>query len=389
MNHYREVSPFTNYLPLDLLQGFIGRQKELHDLHRAFREGVQGVIIVGPAGAGKTSLARVFGDRFKDEFPGGVSAANVSWAERPDDLLHRVLEGRPATALRLIILDDAEALDEAGVRQLQGALRQNPHIRLLLTSRRSLPLDPDFQRVNLEGLNRVEFEELLRLRNAFAHGQFDEKLVEHLFRIASGNALLADLATAAVREGLVTSWQDLFDHLRAFRVPGILGPDGHPIDTKSEEYRKVVIDVASTNEEVLRLLKNEPDLAWKLPPRKFEEIVAEILDRQGYRIELTPASGDGGFDIYAARQDGLGKFLYLVECKRYVPPNKVGVEIVRSLYGVIQTQRATAGAIVTTSFFTAGAQEFQRQVQHQMHLHDYLVLQKWIKDFPITNGKST
>jgi restriction system protein len=130
-------------------------------------------------------------------------------------------------------------------------------------------------------------------------------------------------------------------------------------------------------------------LAWRLPPRKFEEIVAEILCKQGFSIELTPASGDGGFDIYAARRDGLGSFLYLVECKRYVPPNKVGVEVVRSLYGVIQTQRATAGAIVTTSYFTAGAQEFQRQVQYQMHLHDYLVLQRWIKDFPITRSAET
>lgn len=389
MDYYRGVSPFTNYLPLDLLQGFVGRQKELNELRSAFHEGVRGVVVVGPAGSGKTSLARVFADRFKDEFLGGVSTANASWAESPDDLLRRVLKGRPATEPRLVVLDDAEAFDEAGVRQLQDALRQDPHLRLLLTSRRSLPLDHGFRRVSLGGLNRAEFEELLRLRNAFEHDRFDEKLVEQLFRVAGGNALLADLAVVAVREGVVGSWKELFDHLRTFRVPGILGPDGRPIDAESEEYRRVVVDVSSTNEEILRLLKNEPDLVWKLPPRKFEEIVAEILDRQGYQIELTPASGDGGFDIYAARKDGLGRFLYLVECKRYVPPNKVGVEIVRSLYGVIQTQRATAGAIVTTSFFTRGAKELQRQVQHQMHLHDYLILQKWIKDFPITRGEAT
>ena len=62
-----------------------------------------------------------------------------------------------------------------------------------------------------------------------------------------------------------------------------------------------------------------------------------------------------------------------------MPPNRVGVEVVRSLYGVIQAQRASAGAIVTTSFFTSGAREFRHEVQHQMHLHDYLVLQKWIE----------
>src|SRR5205807_1091906 len=110
---YRGVSPFTNYLPLDL---FIGRQKELNDIHSAFREGVRSVVIVGSGGVGKTSLARAFADRFKDEFPGGVSAGNASLAERPDDLLRRVVQGQPATGPRLVVLDDAEALDEAGVR---------------------------------------------------------------------------------------------------------------------------------------------------------------------------------------------------------------------------------------------------------------------------------
>ncbi|MCP9851233.1 restriction endonuclease [Cyanobium sp. Morenito 9A2] len=386
---YRGVSPFTNYLPPDLFQGFVGRGMELDSLRSTFLAGVRGIQVVGPAGSGKTSLARVFADQSKEQFPGGVSAANASWAESPDALFRRVLPDVVGPGPRLLVVDDAEALDELGIHQLQVALQRDPQLRLLLTSRRPLPLSADFKQLALGGLSRTEFEELLRLRNAFAHGRFDEQLVEQLFHVAGGNALLADLAVAAVRQGVVGSWTELFDHLRTFRVPGILGPDGRPIDSQSEEYRKVVIDVTAANDEVLRLLQKEPGLAWRLPPRKFEEIVAEILYRQGYQIELTPASGDGGFDIYAARQDGLGKFLYLVECKRYVPPNKVGVEIVRSLYGVIQTQRATAGAIVTTSFFTAGAQEFQRQVQHQLHLHDYLVLQRWIKDFPITRMEAT
>ena len=98
-----------------------------------------------------------------------------------------------------------------------------------------------------------------------------------------------------------------------------------------------------------------------LDHKMLKEIVAEILDKKGYEVTLTPASGDGGFDIFPAWKEGLGQFLYLVECKRYVPPNKVGAEIVRSLHGVVQLQRATAGAIVTTSFFTSGAEKFTRQ----------------------------
>ncbi|WP_283258622.1 restriction endonuclease [Bradyrhizobium japonicum] len=115
-------------------------------------------------------------------------------------------------------------------------------------------------------------------------------------------------------------------------------------------------------------------------------IAREILAKMGYEITLPPEKRDGGFDIYAARKEGLGQFLYLVECKRYAPTHKVGVEIVRSLHGVLQVERATAGAIVTTSFFTSGAREYQQRIEHQMQLHDYITLQTWIKGFPLTRS---
>ncbi|MCE5319179.1 MAG: restriction endonuclease, partial [Parachlamydia sp.] len=119
-------------------------------------------------------------------------------------------------------------------------------------------------------------------------------------------------------------------------------------------------------------------LLYSLDPRKFEELVAEMLSQRGYEITLTPPSKDGGLDMYAARKDDLGSFLYLVECKRYTPPTKVGVSIVRSLYGVVQQKQANGGIVVTSSFFTKGAKEFQENVPHQMHLRDYLALQKWL-----------
>ncbi len=379
----RRLSPFTSFLPQELLEGFVGRSQELHTLRGAFLSGVRGIQAVGEGGSGKTLLARVFAERYTEYFPGGTCVAASSWAESPETFFRRVLDV-PRQGAWLFVVDAAEYLDEKGIQRLRDALTHHTQLRLLVTSRQPLPLGPDFQLLAIEGLSRPDFEELLRLRTAFVHGQIDEYLVETLFNMAGGSPHMADLAVTAVQQRVVASWAELFDHLRSFEVPGILGPDGRPIDSQSEECKKIIIDVTTANSEIMRLLQKEPDLAWSLPPRKFEEIVAEILDKQGYEIELTPASGDGGFDIFAARQDGLGKFLYLVECKRYVPPNKVGVEIVRSLYGVIQTKRATAGAIVSTSFFTAGAKDFQREVQHQLHLHDYLVLQKWINDFPIT-----
>lgn len=165
---------------------------------------------------------------------------------------------------------------------------------------------------------------------------------------------------------------------RDFDYPGILGPDGRPLTQEALKGSRIITDVISTNEQILRMIRTNPSLMYSLPPRKFEELVAEILDKLGYDISLTPESKDGGFDMYAAWKDGLGEFLYLVECKRYAPNRTVGVRLVRHLNGIVDEKRATAGILVTTSHFTKEAQEFQRQLRHRLSLRDYLHLQEWL-----------
>lgn len=80
-----------------------------------------------------------------------------------------------------------------------------------------------------------------------------------------------------------------------------------------------------------------------MDPRKFEELIAELLRAKGYEVELTPRTRDGGFDILAIKKGDLGSALTLVECKRYAETNKVDVGIVRGLYGVVEEKRATQG----------------------------------------------
>lgn len=156
----------------------------------------------------------------------------------------------------------------------------------------------------------------------------------------------------------------------------IVDPLGNPIS----DITNIKIDVSEVNDWMLNELKKNPTDLYQLSSRRFEELIAEILIRKGYEVELTSATRDGGKDIYAARKDDLGSFLYIVECKKYNPNHKVGVNVLRDLYGVLSKERATYGVAVTTSYFSKPAQEFQQDIQFQMSLQDFDSIKKWLCD---------
>jgi hypothetical protein len=129
---------------------------------------------------------------------------------------------------------------------------------------------------------------------------------------------------------------------------------------------------------VLRALNRDPEGVQKLSPREFEELVAHLLERQGYSVSLTQETRDGGKDILIATPTDLGDLLYVVECKRYAPDNPIGVSLVRELYGVVEHERATAGILVTSSYFSNDALKFRDPIKHRMTLHDYNKVVEWI-----------
>ena len=109
------------------------------------------------------------------------------------------------------------------------------------------------------------------------------------------------------------------------------------------------VDVEEINDELFRYFATHPERMRDMPPRKFEEFVAELFKAKGYDVELTPKTKDGGFDIRAFSRSDTGSLLTLIECKRYAEQQKVQVGIVRELYGVVDDQRATCGIIAKHS----------------------------------------
>jgi restriction system protein len=87
--------------------------------------------------------------------------------------------------------------------------------------------------------------------------------------------------------------------------------------------------------------------------REFEMLVGEWFRRQGYTVTETGGVADGGVDLILTKAGET----YLVQCKQW-KAYKVGVNIVRELLGVMVSQGAAGGYLVTSGVFTNEARRF-------------------------------
>lgn len=88
--------------------------------------------------------------------------------------------------------------------------------------------------------------------------------------------------------------------------------------------------------------------------REFEMLVGEAFRLQGYQVVETGGGGaDGGVDL-VPRKD---RETFVVQCKQW-RAYKVGVTVVRELFGVMAARGATGGFVPTSGRFTREATEF-------------------------------
>lgn len=89
--------------------------------------------------------------------------------------------------------------------------------------------------------------------------------------------------------------------------------------------------------------------------QQFEKLVGESFRLKGYRVVETGGDGgaDGGVDLVLTK--GTEKFV--VQCKQW-RALKVGVTVIRELYGVMAARGATGGFVVTSGRFTEDAAAF-------------------------------
>jgi restriction system protein len=97
-----------------------------------------------------------------------------------------------------------------------------------------------------------------------------------------------------------------------------------------------------------------PDVLQDMTWHEFEALVGEAFRRKGYSVRENFEKGpDGGVDLVLL--DGSEK--YLVQCKQW-RALKVGVKVVRELYGVMASAGAVGGFVVTSGEFTRDSMDF-------------------------------
>lgn len=142
-----------------------------------------------------------------------------------------------------------------------------------------------------------------------------------------------------------------------------------------------IITIMPANDKVFSYLAKHPEELYNCTPREFEEFMAELYRKLGYKAELTKATRDGGKDIILRKPDILGDMVYYVECKQHNVKNKVGIDIVQRFTGVIEMDKVNGGIIATTSFFSSDAENWimEKDLNYRIQMHDFNKIKNMLK----------
>ena len=315
----------------------------------------------------------------------------------PQDLHDVVIEGR-------LIRDEFPAIPqnlEENLRTLSRYVLEDAQRPILITGLNNsgkTMLARQFVSRHLPSETKVEWFDVDKIRNieetieAVINGLGRSESTERLLVVIDNIGFVKpDIIQETVNRLL--NWKKVLSvivihyteiELRRARVIKLSTPEGQlyhlpePLTSEPDIISVVVPQILIANETLVDKLKQNPDDLFKITPRQFEEVVADLLIGMGMDVELTPATRDGGKDILAYMNTEMGRFLTLVEAKQYNKSRPVGVSLVRDLFGTLVDHQATSGMLVTTSRFAKPARQFQERHKYQLTLKEYEDVVTWL-----------
>lgn len=356
------------------------RKKELQEFLDVFNRKPNGkYIIYGAPGMGKTTFLHMVGSELAKL---GMNIVEI------DSRMHRNGLSPQYDAL----IDEAifliDGLDEMYNLNYWIEEIHNKNFNCICTSRVKVPrLNFDYE-FSLHGLTKEEISQFYyrRLGKYQLNDTGFEKILELLEGGVSPQYVLSLLRRNVIDSNSLEKFfreipEDIYQTYiygkgLDIACPKILLPSHNKIVIPKE----IKNDVEIVNKSLIDKVAKNPDILYSIQPREFEEMVCELFERKGYKVKLTKQTHDGGKDIIILNDSMLGDLIFYAECKRFSKNRPVDVSLVRELYGVVEADRATAGIMVTTSYYSEKAKEYRNKIKTRMQLIDYVELLREIQN---------
>jgi len=180
-----------------------------------------------------------------------------------------------------------------------------------------------------------------------------------------------------IQKSKVTGIQTLVPHLEWLTIPA--NEESNRTDPITSS---IVAMLRPAWDKLCEYLAVHPDQLHHLNPRDFEYLAGEIFRSYGWAVDFTARTRDGGYDIIATRRSQPSDLCVLVQAKRYAPNRPIGVDIVRSLYGLRTLHSVSQVVLVTSSYVTKDAKkEFKRVIPWELDFIERDRILEWCRDY--------
>jgi len=135
----------------------------------------------------------------------------------------------------------------------------------------------------------------------------------------------------------------------------------HKLSTDLEKYKQAVRDNVLfeqllEEERKDKIERSKREFWFSLNGFEFENQMAKLFRKNGYKADVTKRTGDGGIDINLYDENG---FRTIVQCKAH--KKAIGPHEARAIYGLMSSENAPKAILISLGGFTQGVRDFVKE----------------------------
>lgn len=135
------------------------------------------------------------------------------------------------------------------------------------------------------------------------------------------------------------------------------------------------------------LYARQRNLEDLLDPHQFEELSALLFREEGWRVEVTQETRDGGKDVIATREENGQPVVVYLQAKRNRQSRAVSISEVKEFAATLAGDGVKQGVMLTTSHFSPDAVQWSRTKGAKLAVVDFIERKRLIAELARLSGK--